>query len=86
MFQEEKKDKKSEEVLIYIMDISKALFSTKMLRTKFHFFFGEFIAIDSSVTYLWHHNDANAIFKKKIPWMEEPGRLQSKGSQRVGHD
>ena len=22
----------------------------------------------------------------KIPWMEEPGRLQSKGSQRVGHD
>ena len=22
----------------------------------------------------------------KIPWTEEPGRLQSKGSQRVGHD
>ena len=22
----------------------------------------------------------------KIPWMEEPGRLQSKGSLRVGHD
>ena len=22
----------------------------------------------------------------KIPWMEEPGGLQSKGSQRVGHD
>ena len=21
----------------------------------------------------------------KIPWTEEPGRLQSKGSQRVGH-
>ena len=21
----------------------------------------------------------------KIPWMEEPGRLQSVGSQRVGH-
>ena len=21
-----------------------------------------------------------------IPWMEEPGRLQSMGSQRVGHD
>ena len=57
-----------------------------MLSTKFHFFFGELIAIDSSVTYLWHHNDANAIFEKKIPWMEEPGRLQSKGSQRVGHD
>ena len=22
----------------------------------------------------------------KIPWKEEPGRLQSMGSQRVGHD
>ena len=22
----------------------------------------------------------------KIPWTEEPGRLQSMGSQRVGHD
>ena len=22
----------------------------------------------------------------KIPWMEETGRLQSMGSQRVGHD
>ena len=22
----------------------------------------------------------------KIPWMEEPGGLQSKGSQRVGHN
>ena len=23
---------------------------------------------------------------QKIPWTEEPGRLQSVGSQRVGHD
>ena len=22
----------------------------------------------------------------KIPWMEEPGRVQSTGSRRVGHD
>ena len=22
----------------------------------------------------------------KIPWLEEPGRLQSMGSRRVGHD
>ena len=22
----------------------------------------------------------------KIPWMEEPGRLQSMGSRRIGHD
>ena len=26
------------------------------------------------------------ILAWKIPWMEKPGRLQSMGSQRVGHD
>jgi len=26
------------------------------------------------------------ILAWKIPWMEEPGRLQSMGLQRVGHD
>ena len=28
----------------------------------------------------------SSILACKIPWMEEPGRLQSMGSQRVGHD
>ena len=28
----------------------------------------------------------SSIIAWKIPWMEEPGRLQSMGSQRVGHD
>ena len=27
-----------------------------------------------------------SILAWKIPWMEEPGRLQSMGSQRVRHD
>ena len=27
-----------------------------------------------------------SILAWKIPWMEEPDRLQSMGSQRVGHD
>ena len=27
-----------------------------------------------------------SILAWKIPWMEEPGRLQSTGSQKVGHD
>ena len=27
-----------------------------------------------------------SILPWKIPWTEEPGRLQSKGSQRVGQD
>ena len=28
----------------------------------------------------------SSILAWKIPWMEEPGRLQSVGSQRVEHD
>ena len=28
----------------------------------------------------------SGILAWKIPWMEEPGRLQSMGSQRTGHD
>ena len=28
----------------------------------------------------------SSILAQKIPWMEEPGGLQSMGSQRVGHD
>ena len=28
----------------------------------------------------------SSILAWKIPWMEDPGRLQSMGSQRVGQD
>ena len=28
----------------------------------------------------------SSTFAWKIPWMEDPGRLQSTGFQRVGHD
>ena len=28
----------------------------------------------------------SSILAWRIPWMEEPGRLQSTGSQTVGHD
>ena len=28
----------------------------------------------------------SSILAQRIPWTEEPGRLQSVGSQRVGHD
>ena len=28
----------------------------------------------------------SSILAWRIPWMEEPGRLQSMGSLRVGHD
>ena len=28
----------------------------------------------------------SSVLVWRIPWAEEPGRLQSMGSQRVGHD
>ena len=28
----------------------------------------------------------SSILARRIPWTEEPGRLQFKGLQRVGHD
>ena len=28
----------------------------------------------------------SSILAWRIPWTEEPGRLQSEGSQRVGHN
>ena len=28
----------------------------------------------------------SSVLAWRIPWMEEPGGLQSSGSQRVGHD
>ena len=32
------------------------------------------------------NGDHSSTLAWKIPWTEEPGRLQSMGSQRVGHD
>ena len=43
-------------------------------------------------TYEWHYSLEKAVAPHssplawKIPWSEEPGRLQSMGSQRVGYD
>ena len=48
------------------------------------------ICIFLSPLYRWEMEKAMAPHSStlawKIPWMEEPGRLQSMGSQRVGHD
>ena len=32
------------------------------------------------------HGNHSSILAWRIPWTEEPGRLQSMGSQRTGHD
>ena len=34
----------------------------------------------------WEMATHSSILAWKIPWTEEPGRLQSMGFQRVGHD
>ena len=34
----------------------------------------------------WGRSPGEGTLAWKIPWMEKPGRLQSIGSQRVGHD
>ena len=44
------------------------------------------------VDYISHNGEKkemaphSSTLARKIPWMEEPGRLQSMGSRRVGHD
>ena len=43
--------------------------------------FGEGFPPDSEKAMAPH----SSTFAWKIPWMEEPGRLQSMGSLRVGH-
>ena len=40
----------------------------------------------NSPVIIWKELDPNSTLAWKIPWMEEPGRLQSMGSLRVGHN
>ena len=43
--------------------------------------------LDTTNTYTGEGNGTHSsTLAWKIPWMEEPGRLQSMGSLRVGHD
>ena len=37
-------------------------------------------------THSERNGNSSSILACKIPWTEEPGGLQSMGSQRVGHD
>ena len=55
-------------------DISSWLFLYPLLQDSWHLTWGKAMAPHPS-TLAW-----------KIPWTEEPGRLQSVGSLRVGHD
>ena len=55
-------------------EIKRRLLLGRKVMTNLDSIFGKAMAPHSS-TLAW-----------KIPWMEEPGRLQSMGSLRVGHD
>ena len=45
------------------------------------------VLVAQSCPTLWNFPSKNSsILAKRIPWTEEPGRLQSMGSQRVRHD
>ena len=41
---------------------------------------------DNPFQYSWLENPMDRGAWRRIPWTEEPGKLQSIGSQRVGHD
>ena len=60
---------------------SQSVGHTKQLHFHFHFFLPTRI-------YIWEKAMAphSSTLAWKIPWTEEPGRLQSMGSLRVGHD
>ena len=67
---------RNDKVLYYIVHgLSKSWTQLSDFTFTFHFHALEKEMATHSSTLAW-----------KIPWMEEPGRLQSMGSQRVGHD
>ena len=58
---------------------------SRSISTKLFFFWGGavFLVVCSMEKAMATHSNTLAW---KIPWTEEPGRLQSMGSLRVGHD
>ena len=74
-----------------------SLYSTRMLNrscvsTRWMYFVFHHDALKNLRAHIWHHLTEKAMAPHsstlawKIPWMEEPGGLQSMGSQRVRHD
>ena len=76
-----KKDFTNYKALCYISSLSLP-WGFMNPRVKTHF------VIYSCVMTIWEKAMAphSSTVARKIPWMEEPGRLQSMGSLRVGHD
>ena len=74
IFQLKKKRKKNEEKRLQEKQ-SEIMFESKR-------FFSPLLAFNSEKAMAPH----SSTLAWKIPWAEEPGRLQSMGSRRVGHD
>ena len=58
------------------------LFFYDIVKKIVFFSFWSIVAIQSEKAMATH----SSTLDWKVPWMEEPGRLQSMGSWRVGHD
>ena len=54
---------------------------TLYMHTHLHIFYACYAHISLEREMVTH----SSVLAWRIPWMEEPGRLQSMGSQRVGH-
>ena len=55
----------------------------QLIKRQRHYFVNKGLSSQGSEKAMAPHSSTLAW---KIPWMEEPGRLQSMGSLRVGHD
>ena len=72
-------------VLISVMfpQVSHFVFSLEVLCFKGYFYIFGIFLVEYTEKAMAPHSSTLAW---KIPWTEEPGRLQSMGSLRVGHD
>ena len=67
-------------ITIIVLNFKKYIFKSSIKSFNFHFITYYYLATEKAMA---THSSTLAW---KIPWMEEPGRLQSMGSLRVRHD
>ena len=77
--------------LLKVTDVEKRHGSDSQNKIVTHFFFNkmeyrDYLTLYGFIPLEEEMATHSSILAWKIPWMEEPGRLQSTGSQRVRHD
>ena len=63
--------------------------SLKYCEVQYHYSLGDLVNVITAISSIWTEKAMaphSTTLAWKIPWMEEPGGLQSMGSLRVGHD